>query len=161
MIARLKICPVSLAVANDFVAKHHRHHKPLRIHKFSVGCALSGKLVGVAIVARPVSRHLDDGFTLEVARLCTDGTRNACSILYAAGWRAAKAMGYRKIITYTLESENGASLRAAGWRCVGTAGAVGAWTGKRARQRDLFSFTEDNAPREKKLRYEMCLEGAA
>lgn len=75
--------------------------------------------MGVAIVGRPVSRHLDDGWTLEVNRLCTDGSRNACSALYAAAWRAARAMGYKRLVTYILESENGASLRAAGWKCVG------------------------------------------
>jgi hypothetical protein len=111
----LELCPVSLADANDFVANHHRHHKPLSFHKFSVGCASAGSLVGVAIVGRPVSRNLDDGQTLEVSRLCTDGTKNACSMLYNAAWRAAKAIGYKKIITYILDSENGASLKAAGW----------------------------------------------
>lgn len=89
----LEICPVSLAEANAFVAEHHRHHKPVVGHKFSIGCTDGEKIVGVAIVGRPVSRYLDDGWTLEVNRCCTDGTRNACSILYAAAWRAARAMG--------------------------------------------------------------------
>jgi hypothetical protein len=158
MIARLKICPVSLAAANAFVAMHHRHHNPLRIHKFSIGCAQSKELVGVAIVARPVSQHLDDGFTLEVARLCTDGTRNACSLLYAASWRAARAMGYRKITTYILESEPGTSLRAAGWRRMGLAGVKGPWTGTRARQRNLLGFDDCTVPRERKVRYEMSID---
>ena len=87
-------------------------------HKFSIGLSDGDKIVGVAIVGRPVARHLDDGWTLEVNRLCTDGTRNACSMLYAAAWRAARAMGYKRIVTYILESENGASLRASGWKCV-------------------------------------------
>lgn len=87
----LEVCPVSLKEANAFVAEHHRHHKPVVGHKFSVGCTDGEKIVGVAIVGRPVSRYLDDGWTLEVNRLCTDGTRNACSILYAAAWRAARA----------------------------------------------------------------------
>ena len=81
----LSLCPVSLAEANAFVAEHHRHHKPVRGHKFSLGCMVNGQLVGVAIVGRPVSRYLDDGLTLEVNRLCTDGTQNACSFLYGAG----------------------------------------------------------------------------
>lgn len=88
----LDICPVSLAEANAFVAEHHRHHKPVVGHKFSIGCTDGEKIVGVAIVGRPVARYLDDGWTLEVNRCCTDGTRNACSILYAAAWRAARIM---------------------------------------------------------------------
>lgn len=99
----LTLIPVSLAQANEFVRQHHRHHKPVAGHKFSIGCAENGRLCAVAIVGRPVSRYLDDGFTLEVNRLCNDGTKNACSILYAAAARAARAMGYRKIITYTLD----------------------------------------------------------
>lgn len=142
----LELTPVSLKEANAFVAAHHRHHRPVVGHKFSIGCSAGGALVGVAIVGRPVSRHLDDGWTLEVNRLCTDGTKNACSILYAAAWRAARAMGYRKIITYTLASEDGASLRAAGWKCAGLAGGL-RWTGQRKPAQDLY-------PAEKKLRYE-------
>lgn len=142
----LELTPVSLKEANAFVAAHHRHHRPAVGHKFSIGCSAGGTLVGVAIVGRPVSRHLDDGWTLEVNRLCTDGTKNACSFLYAAAWRAARAMGYRKIITYTLASEDGASLRAAGWHCAGLAGGL-RWTGERKPARDLY-------PAEKKLRYE-------
>nr|WP_308624654.1 XF1762 family protein [uncultured Eisenbergiella sp.] len=142
----LELTPVTLKEANAFVAAHHRHHRPTVGHKFSIGCSAGGTLVGVAIVGRPVSRHLDDGWTLEVNRLCTDGTKNACSILYAAAWRAAQSMGYRKIITYTLASEDGASLRAAGWKCAGMAGGL-RWTGKRKPVQDLY-------PAEKKLRYE-------
>lgn len=142
----LALTPVSLACANSFIAAWHRHHKPSRGHKFSIGCSDNGNLVGVAIVGRPVSRHLDDGYTLEVNRLCTDGTKNACSMLYGAAWRAARAMGYRKIVTYTLASEDGASLRAAGWRCAGLAGGL-RWTGVRKPPQDLY-------PAEMKLRYE-------
>ncbi len=105
----LTLIPVSLAQANEFVRQHHRHHKPVAGHKFSIGCAENGRLCAVAIVGRPVSRYLDDGFTLEVNRLCSDGTKNACSILYTAAARAARAMGYRKIITYTLDTESGAA----------------------------------------------------
>jgi len=126
----LTLIPVSLSQANNFVEQHHRHHKPVRGHKFSIGCITDGRLAAVAIVGRPVSRHLDDGFTLEVNRLCSDGTKNACSFLYAAAARAAKELGYRKIITYTLDTENGASLRAAGWENAGLAGGK-EWTGKR------------------------------
>ena len=84
----LTVKPMSLANANRFVAEHHRHHKPVRGYKFSLGCMANGHLAGVAIVGRPVSRYLDDGLTLEVNRLCTDGTKNACSFLYGAAARA-------------------------------------------------------------------------
>ena len=142
----LDIVPVSLAEANEFVLEHHRHHKPVTGHKFSIGCTDGEKIVGVAIVGRPVARFLDDGWTLEITRLCTDGTRNACSMLYAAAWRAARAMGYKKIITYILESENGASVKAAGFKCVGEAGGL-RWTGKRRPKVDL-------CPAQMKLRFE-------
>jgi len=141
----LKLTTVSLADANAFVASKHRHHKPVRGHKFSIGCMADGALAGVAIVGRPVSRYLDDGLTLEVTRLCTDCTKNACSFLYGAAWRAAKALGYKKIITYTLATETGASLKAAGWICEGMAGGL-RWTGKRKPPSDLY-------PAQKKLRY--------
>ena len=142
----LTLTPVSLAEANAFVAQHHRNHKPVTGHKFSIGCTADGQLVGVAIVGRPVSRYLDNGLTLEVNRLCTDGTKNACSMLYAAAWRAARAMGYEKIITYTLDTESGASLRAAGWTCAGLAGGK-RWTGSRRPAADLY-------PAQMKYRYE-------
>ena len=99
--------PCSLREANAFVAQHHRHHKPDRGHKFSVALAQDGKTVAVAIVGRPKARHSDDGQTLEVTRLASDGTKNACSMLYGAAWRVAKALGYRRLLTYTLGSEPG------------------------------------------------------
>lgn len=119
---QLRVRPIGLRAANAFVAHHHRHHGPARGHKFSISVVdETGQVRGVAIAGRPVARHLDDGLTLEVLRVCTDGTSNACSMLYGAVRRAAKAMGYpaRQVITYTLESENGVSLRAAGWRLDG------------------------------------------
>jgi hypothetical protein len=115
----LELVPINFAEANAFVAQHHRHHKPMVGCKFCIGVSDGEKIVGVAIVGRPVARGLDDGWTLEVNRVATDGTKNACSILYAAAWRAAKAMGYRKVITYILASEPGISLHAAGWKIVG------------------------------------------
>lgn len=121
----MNLQPISLEEANAFVAIHHRHHKPVVGHKFSI--AVSDDVVrGVVIVGRPVSRHLDDGWTLEVSRCCTDGSRNACSMLYGAAWRAAKALGYRRLITYTLPTEGGGSLVASGWKCVGLRGG-GNW----------------------------------
>lgn len=114
----LIIVPLSLAEANELVRRLHRHHEPVVGHKFSIGAEQDGKIVGAAIVGRPVARHRDDGWTLEVTRLVTDGTKNACSALYAAAWRAARAMGYRRLGTYILETEEGTSLRAAGWKLV-------------------------------------------
>ena len=145
----LSLVPVSLKDANAFVAEHHRHHKPTRGHKFSIGCASEGQLVGVVIAGRPMSRYLDNGWTLEVNRLCTTGEQNVCSMLYGAAARAAKAMGYHKIITYTLDSEPGTSLRAAGWMCAGPAGGE-RWTGQRRPAADLY-------PAQMKLRYEKLL----
>ena len=145
----LCLTPITLREANAFVDRHHRHHKAVTGHKFSIGCSQDGQLVGVAIMGRPVSRYLDDGLTLEVNRLCTTEEKNVCSMLYAAAARAAKAMGYRKIITYTLDTEPGTSLRAAGWLCAGPAGGV-RWTGSRRPAADL-------CPPQKKLRYEKNL----
>ena len=123
---RLNLCPLKLADANDFVRQFHRHHPPVVGHKFSLGAVLKDELVGVTIIGRPVSRHRDDGRTLEVTRLCTDGTKNACSFLYGASARAAFALGYCKIGTYTLPDEGGASLRASGWKLIGERGG-GSW----------------------------------
>lgn len=115
----LESCPITLAEANAFVEQHHRHHKKAVGHKFSIGAVYNERIVGVVIVGRPVSRVRDDGITLEVTRLCTDGTRNACSFLYGAAARAAFALGYKRIGTYILKSEPGKSLSAAGWRMIG------------------------------------------
>jgi hypothetical protein len=118
---------MSLDEANEFIRQHHRHHAPVPGAKFCVGVASGDEICGVAIVGRPVSRVLDDDWTLEVNRTCTDGTRNACSMLYGACARATFALGYRKLITYTLPEEGGASLRGAGWRCLGERGG-GSWS---------------------------------
>ncbi|MFL1426995.1 MULTISPECIES: XF1762 family protein [unclassified Nocardiopsis] len=115
----LTLVPVPFAEARAFIEVWHRHLKPPPGHKFSLGTVGSdGALVAVAVVGRPVARGLDDGLTLEVTRMASDGTRNTCSMLYAASWRAAKALGYRRLVTYTRADETGASLRAAGWRPV-------------------------------------------
>lgn len=124
----IRVVPVDQAEAFEFIERFHRHHKPPAGDKFRVGVADDqGTLRGVAVVGRPVARMRDDGRTLEITRLCTDGTRNACSMLYAACQRAAFAMGYQRIGTYTLPSEGGASLKAAGWRLVGERGG-GRWS---------------------------------
>jgi hypothetical protein len=112
----MKIVPVSYRLACEFIEQHHRHHRPPQGHKFSIGLEHEGSLVGVVCVGRPVSRFLDDGTTAEVTRLCTTGVPNSCSMLYAASSNSAKAMGYRRIITYILETETGASLKASGWK---------------------------------------------
>ena len=121
----LAIVPCDLATANEFVRKLHRHSRPVIGHKFAVGVADEvGTLRGVAIVGRPVARVLDDGRAVEITRVCTDGARNACSMLYGAARRAARAMGHAPIYTYTLPAEGGASLRAAGFRFDGEAGGA-------------------------------------
>ena len=111
----LEAVPLELRQANEFVDSLHRHHDPVHRDKFRVGATLNGKLVGGVQVGRPVARMLDDGNTVEVVRLCSDGTKDVCSFLYSKAARIAKEMGYSKIITYILESESGASLRGAGW----------------------------------------------
>jgi len=109
------VIPLTLRIANSFIEKYHRHHKPVVGYKFAIGLNNERGLIGVAICGRPVARLLDDGLTIEVTRLCTDGEKNACSILYAACARIAREMGYRRIITYILETEPGTSLKASGW----------------------------------------------
>ncbi len=112
----LNLQPITQKEAFAFIARHHRHHMPPVGYKFAIGANDGKKVVGVITVGRPVARHFDDGYTAEVTRCCVDGTANACSMLYAAAWRAARAMGYRKIITYVLASETGSSIKAAGWK---------------------------------------------
>ena len=122
----LKLCPLSVTSANRYVKQWHRHHRPTVSGLFALGAMVGDAVVGVAVCGRPVSRQLDDGWTVEVNRVATDGTRNACSFLYGACRRSAFVLGYWRIITYTLPEEGGASLRACGWERVGeTAG--GAW----------------------------------
>ncbi len=143
---RLRVVPMTLREARAFVAERHRHHAPPQGGLFALAGSVGDRLVGVAIVGRPVARMLADDFTAEVTRLCTDGTRNACSLLYGAAWRAARALGYRRLVTYTLPSEGGASLRAAGWRLIGEAGG-GSWS--RADRPRV-----DTHPTQEKLRWE-------
>ena len=119
--------PLDLVEANLFVESLHRHHDPVRRDKYRVGCSVDGRLCGVVQVGRPVARMLDDKHTLEVVRLCTDGTKNACSFLYSRAARIAKELGYSRIITYILEDESGVSLEAAGWRLDGVT-AGGGWS---------------------------------
>lgn len=142
----LELRPITQKDAFAFVAEHHRHHKPpvgaLWQHAI---CDVDGVLRGVAVVGRPVARKLDDGLTCEVTRLCTDGAENGCSMLYSAAWRAAQSKGFRRILTYILESESGASLRAAGWLDIGASPGRSWSVPSRPRR--------DNHPLGKKRRY--------
>ena len=120
----LAVVPVTLEAANEIVRQWHRHHGP-KISggtRFAIGAAEDGEIVGVVIVATPVARFLMDGWSLEVSRSCTNGARNANSLLYGAAWRATRSLGFHRLITYILPQEGGASLRATGWRCCGETG---------------------------------------
>lgn len=143
---RLMLVPCTLREARAFVGQHHRHHRPPQGGLFAVAAAADGEVVGVAIIGRPVARELQDGWTAEVTRLCTTGTKNTCSMLYRAAWRAARALGFRRLVTYILASEPGVSLRGAGFRCVGTAGG-GSWSCPSRPRVDLH-------PTQAKLRWE-------
>ncbi len=145
----LVLVPITLREARAYVTKNHRHHRAPQGGIFSIGVANPPEepgICGVAIVGRPVARKAQDGWTAEITRLCTDGTKNACSLLYSAAWRAARAMGYVRLITYTLTTEPGTSLRAAGWRLVGEAGG-GSWS-------RLDRPRVDTHPTQEKLRWE-------
>ena len=145
---RLKVVPIHLREANAYVKEQHRHHGPVVGYKFAVAVATQDEVVrGVAVVGRPVARRLDDGLTLEVNRLATDGTPNSCSALNGAAWRVAREMGYERLVTYVLASEPGTSLKAVGWTCVGEAGG-GSWSVP-SRPR------EDKHPTERKVRWEV------
>lgn len=120
MVATLRVVPMTLREANEFVAQFHRHNGPVRGHRFSIGASTGERLVGVAIVGRPLARMLDDTYTAEVLRVCVldDAPKGTCSFLYARCWRIWAAMGGTRLVTYTLATESGASLRGAGWKVV-------------------------------------------
>lgn len=152
----LALRPATLREANAYVAAHHRHHGPARGCVFCVACEVDGRVCGVAIVGRPVARRLQDGRTLELTRVCTDGTTHAASKLIAAATRAALAVGCTRVVSYVLESEAGTSYRAAGWTRAGEAGG-GSWH-RDARPRrealgDLLGLPP-KAPEEPKVRWE-------
>lgn len=152
----MEIRPITLKDANTYVALHHRHNIPVTGHKWSISCYDNDKLCGVAICGRPVSRRLDNGLTIEILRVCTDGTYNACSILYGACSRIARDMGYKRVITYTLSSESGASLKASGFKNCGEAGG-GSWNvpsrPREDTQTTLFGEIKKYST-EKKIRWE-------
>ena len=141
----LELFPISFKEACEFVNTHHRHLKAPQGHKFSISCGKDGQRVGVVIVGRPVSRHEDDGLTLQVTRLCTDGTKNACSFLLAAAWRVTKNLGYKGLLDYVMKSEKGVSLWAVNWKYIGEAGG-GDWNVP-SRPRNY------NGPQQKKLKF--------
>jgi hypothetical protein len=126
----LETQPISYDEACEFIREHHRHHLPPQGWKFGIAINDGERVVGVVTVGRPVARFKDDGWTLEVTRNCVmEGIKNGCSKLYGSAWRATKALGYKRLITYTLEEEGGASLRAAGWKVIGEARG-GTWNRK-------------------------------
>lgn len=151
----MTIVPITLRQARGFVGKHHRHNLPSKGWKFGVGLTVGdSQLVGVGMAGQPVSRRLDDGLTIEITRVCTDGTRNANSMIYGALSRAAFALGYRRIITYTLQSESGASLRAAGFKVAAELPSTRGWdrSGRPRVESDLFG--RERTPHEAKVRWE-------
>ena len=159
---RLNIKPISIAKANEYVEQYHRHHGRKTGCRFAIACYEGNTLHGVAICSNPVARRSDDGLALEVSRVCTDGTPNACSILYGACARIAREMGFKKIQTYILKSEKGISLKASGWKC--EADNVGAldWDTaipckrqreRNAKPRQLSLFEEKKPPKELKQRW--------
>jgi len=123
----IELQPITYAEACAFITEHHSHHLPPQGWKFGVAVNNGEKVVGVITIGRPVARNLDNGWTLEVTRCCTDGTKHAASMLYGAAWRAVKAMGYKRLITYTLAEEPGTSLTAAGWKSLYETGG-GSWS---------------------------------
>ena len=135
--SKLTPMPISLREANEFVANFHRHNKPTQGGKFSIGALFNNEIVGVAIVGRPVARGMQDGVTAEVTRVCVsdNAPRNACSFLYGRCWRIWQQMGGKRMITYTLKSESGSSLRGAGWKMLGEVKPGAGWN-RPARQRD-------------------------
>ena len=133
----MEIRPITFRQACSFINEHHRHHKSTVGCKFSIGLFENEEMIGCAVCGRPVARRFDDGLTCEINRLCVlENYPNACSMLYGACARIAKEMGYYKIITYILESENGASLKASNFICEGKAGGTH-WTGVRNKGQDI------------------------
>lgn len=147
-VSDLELVPTTLRSARAFVAQHHRHHRAPVGGLFSVAIARGDDVVGVAIVGRPVAMRLQDGWTAEVTRVCVlDGVKNGCSKLYGACWRTARALGYRRLVTYTLQSESGTSLRASGWKTVAEVAGGQTWS-RKARPR------VDKHPLQAKFRWE-------
>lgn len=155
----LTIRPIDLKSANEFVLKNHRHNGKVLVHRFSIACYEGDRICGVAICGNPSARRLDDGKTIELKRCCTDGTHNACSILYGRAARIAKEMGWEKIITYILDSELGVSLKASGWEleAENVGGGKSGWNvpsrPRIVKEMTLFGEMGASYPLEKKKRY--------
>ena len=148
---KLAIVPISFREACAYIERNHRHHPPPRGMVLCIAVSDGDRIRGVAVVGRPVARRLQDGFTAEVTRVATDGVRNGCSMLYGAAWRAARAIGYNRLVTYTLPKEGGASLRGAGFTLLGEAGG-GSWSRKGRPRVDLH-------PTQVKFRWEKTKPG--
>ena len=154
----IKAVPLSLTEAKSYINAHHRHHIAAKVDKYRVGAEVDGVLVGVVQVGRPVSRMLDDGMTLEVLRLCTNGEKDICSFLYSRAARIARELGYKRIITYILASESGVSLKASGWHCEAESVGGGSWNHP-SRPRTMVEAQmsifpqKDKYPTEKKQRW--------
>ena len=149
----LSVIPISLREANDFVSSFHRHNGRTARDggKFAIGATTGEQLVGIAIVGRPIARFLDNGYTAEVTRTCTspDAPKGTISFLYSACWRICQAMGYLKLVTYTLTTESGASLRGAGWKCIGQISSNKNGWSREGREREWQSIYD-----QPKLRWE-------
>ena len=154
----MRLRPITLTDAKQFVAEHHRHNRPPVGWQFGVGLANgTDQLKGVAIAGRPGNRHLADGKTVEITRVCTIGDKNANSMMYGALCRAAKALGYGLAITYTVKSESGASLRAAGFRPVATVKAGRSWASRGRSRYDTTIWGDPILPVEDRIRWERVL----
>ena len=151
----MNVVPLTLKVANDFVTEHHTHNKKVAGCKFCIGVNIDNVLEAVAIVGRPVARKLDDGLTVEILRLCTKqkGIKNLCSLLYSRSWRLWKLMGGKRIITYTLESENGASLKASGFIKTGETQTFKEGTGWTTRKNRVWQKIQS----QKRIRWEYLI----
>ena len=145
----IKAVPLSLKDAIAYIDTNHRHHNAAKIDKYRVGAEVDGELVGVVQVGRPLSRYLDDGETLEVLRLCTNGEKDVCSFLYSRAARIAREMGYKKIITYILDTESGTSLKASGWKCEVKSTGGGEWSSP-SRPREMMEAQVSIFPQREK-----------
>lgn len=161
MAGSMLLRPITISDARAFVGRLHRHNRPPQGGLFAVGCECDGELVGVAIIGRPIARNLDDGKTCEVTRLCTNGTKNCCSILYGAAARAAKALGWTKIVTYILETEPGTSLKAAGWIREKEVPAEASWSRPSRPRMQTNLFGEQERPSCAKVRWMRILTANA
>lgn len=141
----LTIVPISIKEANGYVDRWHRHNKPIRVARWACACVDHlGTIHGVAIFGTPSCTNLMDGLTGEILRVATDGTRNSCSILYGACRKAAFALGYTRVVTYTLHSESQASLKAVGFKLVDDNAGGSPWTNRKGRKAQAVSMIRKN-----------------